>query len=79
MSMRSAASCGQPLQESARPRGAWIGCAGRPVGVMRATVYSRRDTDKSIERTTMLANQVNDQRFLLSAAKAARDAVKTDL
>src|SRR5262245_54378779 len=31
MSMRSAASCGQPLQEIAGPRGARIGAAGRSV------------------------------------------------
>jgi len=32
MSIRSAASCGQPLHESAAPRGALIGSAGRPFG-----------------------------------------------
>lgn len=62
MSIRSAASCGHALQESAPPRGARIGCAGRPASVvMRATVYSRNRTDKSIERRIVLVNRVKQR------------------
>jgi hypothetical protein len=34
MSIRSAASCGQPWQEIVAPRGALIGPAGRRVGTL---------------------------------------------
>src|SRR5262249_5212176 len=45
MSMRSAASCGHPLQEIAVPRGARIGSRGRPVGGLSFTgvLYQRED------------------------------------
>ncbi len=34
MSIRSAASCAQPLHEIAAPRGALTGSAGRPLGAL---------------------------------------------
>src|SRR5262245_15164605 len=48
MSMRSAASCGHPLQEIAVPRGARMGALGRPVGrfsfkgLLRTLLVARR-------------------------------------
>src|SRR4029453_8351334 len=40
MSMRRAASCGQPLQDRAVPRGARIGWAGRRVDRLLVPVFS---------------------------------------
>src|SRR5215510_13063924 len=56
MSIRSAASCGQPLQESVLPRGARIGWSGRRVGrLLLVTVCPPESRDRSAAKRRVAA------------------------